>query len=125
MDKLQQYKSIRESLVKEKQQLEARLKEINRVMGREVPVPFLKEKSGEISSPFKKRRAKRVENKMSLKEAVIAATNVKPLAKKEILEAIKKLGYRFAAKDPMNSLNVILYTKKQFKNQDGKFSPAK
>jgi hypothetical protein len=117
MDKLQQYKSIRESLLKEKQRLEARLKEINRVMGGEVPVSFLKDQGAKM-------RAKRVENKMSLKEAVIAATKDKPLAKKEILEAIKKLGYRFAAKDPMNSLNVILYTKKQFKNQDGKFSPA-
>ena len=51
-------------------------------------------------------------------------TRGRPLMKKEILKAIAKLGYRFATKDPLNTLNALLYAKKQFKNQNGKFSPA-
>jgi hypothetical protein len=62
---------------------------------------------------------------LSLREAVRKATSARPLTKAEILNAISKLGYRFTAKDPMNSLNVVLYTKGQFKNDGGKFSPAK
>ncbi|MCI0534319.1 MAG: winged helix-turn-helix domain-containing protein [Verrucomicrobiales bacterium] len=61
---------------------------------------------------------------MSLKAAVTQVTEDKALTKAEILAAIKKLGYKFTAKDPVNSLNTVLYSKKAFKNQGGKFSPA-
>jgi len=50
-------------------------------------------------------------------------TTGKPLGKSEILEAVQKLGYRFAAKNPVNSLNTVLYSGDSFKNQNGKFSP--
>ncbi len=62
---------------------------------------------------------------MSLKEAVTRVTRTKPMTRQEILEAIKKAGYKFTARDPMNSLSVTLYTKGNFKNQNGKFSPLK
>ena len=60
-----------------------------------------------------------------MKEAIIEATKAKPLAKEEIFEAVKKLGYQFTTKKPMASINVVLYSKNpKFKNQDGKFSAA-
>jgi hypothetical protein len=39
------------------------------------------------------------------------------------LDAVQKLGYKFAGKNPINSIGVILYGKpKHFKNENGKFS---
>ena len=50
-------------------------------------------------------------------------TKNRPLAKAEILDAVRKIGYKFATKDPMNSLNAMLYAPaNKFRNQDGKFS---
>jgi hypothetical protein len=47
------------------------------------------------------------------------------LTKEQILEAVKKLGYRFATARPMASLNAYLYQKGQFKRQNGRFAPGK
>ena len=122
IDSVRQFLSLQESLRKERAQLEARLAQLNEALG---------SSQNRVTAPaaaFKKAAAKRgprARNEMSLKEAVTQATKDKPLTKPEILEAIKKLGYRFVAKDPMNSLNVTLYTKGNFKNAGGKFSPAK
>ncbi|HTH50013.1 MAG TPA: hypothetical protein VMB21_21045 [Candidatus Limnocylindria bacterium] len=70
-------------------------------------------------------QGKRAKNELSLKEAVIQALGQSSLGKDDILSAIKKLGYKFSAKNPTNSLNTVLYGKKpKFKNVDGKFSVA-
>lgn len=67
-------------------------------------------------------------NPMSLRKAIIQVTTGNPLTKPEILEAVKKLGYKFNTKKPMDSLGTLLYKKKagrkQFKNDNGRFSPA-
>lgn len=118
IDKLKQYVALRDSLLKEKSELESRLSEINRALGDEAV-------TARTTRALPVRRGARIANPMSLKEAVRQVTTARPLTKPEILEAIKKIGYRFQAKDPTNSLNVVLYTKGQFKNQSGKFSPAK
>jgi hypothetical protein len=44
----------------------------------------------------------------------------KHLGKKEILEAVQKTGYKFSTKNPMNSLQVLLYTKFK-RDKEGKF----
>jgi hypothetical protein len=63
---------------------------------------------------------------MSLKAAVTKVLSQGPLTKPEIMEAVRKSGYKFTASNPMNSLNVVLYTKGQFKKLPGKrFAPAK
>ena len=111
-DTLKQFVALRQSLEEEKIRLERRLAEIHKALG-------------EDAAGGGRATARRVDNPMSLKEAVRRVTSSKPLTKPEILEAIHKIGYRFAAKDPTNSLNVILYTKGNFKNQGGKFSPLK
>ncbi len=117
-DKLKQFVALRNSLVNEKAALERRLTEINKALG-------ASEAKASIATAPKNAPPRRIENPMSLKEAMRQVTAAKPLTKKEILEAIHKIGYRFAAKDPRNSMNVILYTKGNFKNQNGKFSPLK
>jgi hypothetical protein len=113
-DALRKYIALHESLRKEKAELEERLARINEALGSRDGVS-----AGVSPGPRRK-----VRNALSLKQAVVEVTKSKPLTKQEILDAIKKLGYRFSAKDPINSLNVVLYSKRQFKNQEGKFSPA-
>ena len=117
VDSVKQFVALRVSLKNEKARLEARLAEINRALG-------------EVRSAAPSRNSRlggreRARNAMSLKEAVTRVTRSKPMTRQEILEAIKKVGYKFTAKDPMNSLSVTLYTKGNFKNRNGKFSPLK
>lgn len=128
IDKLKQYVALRDSLLDEKAQLEARLEQINKALGKDSiasvsPVKPVKP-AKRVKAPVSAKR-KRAKNPMSLKEAVRKVTSERPMTKKEILSAIQKLGYRFSAADPMNSLNVVLYTKGLFRNDNGKFSPAK
>ena len=73
----------------------------------------------------KKAPAKKVKNKLSLKQVALAVTKGKALDAKQILEAAKKAGHKFSGKNPLNSLRVMLYTnKKAFKNNKGKFVAA-
>jgi hypothetical protein len=120
-DKLKQYVVLHQALVQEKAQLEQRLAQIDRALG----VSGSQKSAISISGAKPSRAGKRADNSMSLKEAVVRVTRGNPKTKKDILKGIHKLGYRFAAKNPMNSLNVLLYTKGLFKNDDGKFSPTK
>lgn len=115
IDSLKTFARMREKLAADKARIEARLQEINAALGfayapRPTPVP----------------RATRSRNSLSLRKAVIQVTTGKPMTKEEILSAVAKLGYRFTAKNPVNSLNVVLYGSKnpKFKNDDGRFSPA-
>jgi len=117
-DRLKKFVALRQALLKEKAELEQRLAQLDRALavdGATRPAP--------ASSP-QASRVGRIKNPMSLKASVTQVTKDKGLTKPEILAAIKKLGYRFTAKDPVNSLNTVLYTGKAFKNQAGKFSPA-
>jgi len=118
VDPVKQFVTLRAALVNEKARLEARLVEIDRALGQTA-------RPGSASKPADQAPRQRAHNTMSLKEAITRVTKNKPLTKPEILEAIKKIGYRFAAKNPMNSLNVTLYTKGNFKNANRKFSPLK
>ena len=73
----------------------------------------------------KKGPAKKVKNKLSLKQVALAVTKGKALDAKQILGAAKKAGHKFSGKNPLNSLRVMLYTnKKAFKNNKGKFTAA-
>ena len=116
-DIIKQFLSSRDSLQKEKAALENRLAQVNRALSAPVNAP--------TAAPSKRRPVARIVNTLSLQEAIGQVTKARPLTKVEILAAVKKLGYRFATKDPMNSLGATLYNRKKFKNASGKFSPAK
>ena len=128
-DTLKQYLHLRTQLSEEKARLEKRLSEIQRALGGETPTPFRANRTA-LAIPRKLRRAKktatkRIKNPMSLREAILKVTNGKPLTKKEIFDAVQKLGYKFGGKKPMTSINPILYGKNpKFKRKGGKFSPA-
>jgi hypothetical protein len=134
-DPLKQFIETRNSLVQEKKELEERLKQIEqalsgsstvsapkpgRVAKAEAPVEEAKAPGRKVRGV----RGKRAKNKMSLKEAVIMVTKDGPLNKHDILDRVQKdAGYKFSASNPINSLNQILYNKKLFVNEGGKFSP--
>jgi hypothetical protein len=113
-DSLQQYLSLRESLMRERNELQQRLNDINQVLGGEVPGPF----KGGARGRGRKRSG------VSLREAVMQVAK-SPLTKEEILQRVQTLGYRFNTTNPLNSLGVILYGKNpRFHNEGGRFSVA-
>lgn len=140
-DNVKEFLALRGALLDEKKQLLNRLQQIDAALA----------DSGAVASPAPKRRGrppagasakpaplkrtklkiakrksgKRVRNKVSLREMALKVTKGSPMTKEQIIEAVKKAGYVFNASNPIPSLNSVLYSKKQFKNQGGKFSPAK
>ena len=124
-DPLKAFLSMRVSLEAERAKLSARLTEIEVALGTfAAAVPA--KAAGKAAKPVAASGSrKRAQNELSLKEAVLKALEKKPLTKAEILEGVQKVGYKFTAKNPTNSLNTLLYGKKPtFKNEDGKFSAA-
>ncbi len=113
---VKQFVALRAALLNEKAQLEARLKEICAGLETTAPAPAPSAKPGPAP---KKNRAARVENTMSLHEAVTKVVASKPLTKPEILKAIDGLGYKFSASNPMMSLNTLVYTPGKLKKHPG------
>ncbi|MCF7708852.1 MAG: winged helix-turn-helix domain-containing protein [Verrucomicrobia bacterium] len=143
-DSLEQYLESRSKLFEEKVELEERLQKINEVLGQqETPVTQATTGNTTTAKPKatrgrprgrpkgkpkgrpKSKGVRGTRNKMSLRDAIIAVTSERPMSKEEILNGVQKLGYHFSTKDPINSINSILYSKKQFKKEGGKFSPLK
>ncbi|HTH48396.1 MAG TPA: hypothetical protein VMB21_12865 [Candidatus Limnocylindria bacterium] len=122
-DPLKAFVSLRESLLKRKATLEAELAQIDKVLS-------ISPKAATAAAPKAAAsvtgtgRPKRAKNELSLKEAVLSVVKGKSMSKPDILDAIAKIGYKFTAKSPMNSLNTLLYSDKAFKNTDGKFGAA-
>lgn len=123
-DSLKKFAALRTSLVNEKRQLEQRLAEINAVLGSEAAPATAVAKIKSVAAPAAP-KSRRTRNAVSLKAVVKKVTSEKAMTKEEILAAVKKSGYKFSTNKPLASINVVLYTKGQFKNVDGKFSPAK
>lgn len=118
-DKLRKYLASLQELRAEKTELEARLDKINQALA---GAPT--EARGGRGRGVGRRTGGRRRNGLSLRAAVAQVTKSRPLSKAEILGAVQKLGYKFATKDPMNSLNAMLYAPaNKFRNQNGKFGP--
>ena len=123
-DSLKQFTQLRESLLKRQAAVQAELTQISSALGAfgsVAPSTVTPVSRGGAKTPTERGPRKRAENSISLAEAVLTVTKAKPLSKPEILSAVEKLGYKFSAKSPLNSLNTLLYTNKQIKNYDGKF----
>ncbi|MBI3880336.1 MAG: hypothetical protein HY301_09780 [Verrucomicrobia bacterium] len=121
---VKQFLALRESLQSERATILARLREIDRALGG-VSASVPAAAPAKVDGRTLRRGLKRMKNPMSLKAAIAVVTKARPLSKDDILKGIAKLGYRFATSDPLNTLNSVLYAKKQYKNTDGKFAPAK
>lgn len=121
-DPLQQYRALRSALSLERDAIQKRLQELNAALG-DTKAPI-------TASPVAKKlgrpagKAKRVENTMSLREAVLKVLTATPITRQELLAAVLKVGYRFSGSQPLNSLQTFLYGsgKKLVKNVDGKFA---
>jgi len=120
-DVLKQFASLKKSLEQEKAQLIARLRKIEEALNDSTSTePSL------TSARASKKGRKKAKNPMSLKKAVIKVLGKNSMSKPEILSGVKKIGYQFTGKDPMNSLSVLLYSNKSlFKNYGGKFGLKK
>lgn len=106
--------ALQGELLKEKGRLESRLAEINRALDITPPPPR--------SRGFGPSRG-RGQNTITLRDLVPQVTAKAPLTKDEILEAVQKEGYQFTTKNPMATLNALLYSNKnRFKNENGRFS---
>ena len=117
-DKLQQYLASLKALHTEKARLEARLEQINAALA-DTPGAATGRRGRRVG-----RRGRARRNGLSLREAVVQVTRSRALSKPEILQAIQRIGYKFATKDPMNSLNAMLYAPaNRFRNQNGRFAP--
>ena len=124
-DDITQYVSLRNSLAAEKCQLEQRLAQINQALGHaDTPAQPAAPFAAEFATPARRGRKGRGSNTMTLKQAVIQVTSATPLRRKEIVDAVQKIGYRFMSKNPLNILGSVLYGKNpRFKNVDGQYSP--
>ena len=122
-DPLKDYAALRLSLETERTKIIARLQAINAALG-SAPAPSAAPAVAE-GKPAKVKRAPYAKNELTLREAIQKVTIRKALTKDEIYEAVKKLGYVFTTKKPLNSINALIYGKRpKFKNSDGKFSAA-
>ena len=130
---IRKYISLRDGLMQERSQLEARLREITEALG-ETGAGARSQASAAVSAPAvasrqvatRGRRGRRGGGGgLSLRDAVLQITSSGARTKEEILEGVQRLGYRFSTNNPLNSLGVILYGKNpKFKNDSGRFSPA-
>src|SRR5579862_273697 len=114
IDLLQQYQSLRQHLIEEKNRLEDRLQQIDQVLGTEGRTRSENSDASSIGSiePIPRRRARRRgQNTMSMREAVLQALSQGPLTRKEIVGAVQDLGYVFKTSNPLNSIGSVLYGK--------------
>lgn len=123
IDALKQYAKLRQQLLNEKRDLEARLGQINEVLRTESPAPSAP--SGrQASGPTVARRGRKPRggNNLTMREAVLNALSKGPLARNELVKAVEDTGYVFTTKNPLNSIGSILYSKNTpVKSKGGKF----
>jgi hypothetical protein len=119
LNAVKRYIALHKALLAEKSALEQQLEAINQALGGTGP---LRTPRGAARANGAVRRRRR--NRLSLRKAVLQVTSAKPMSKPDILAAVTKLGYRFTTKNPINSLNAVLY-KDRFKNYGGKYGPVK
>ncbi len=117
-DALKEFTALRKKLADEKAELEARLQEIEEALGTATSYRAPVAHGGATGGGSRG-------NPGSLKAMVLQVTKDKPLTRNEILNAVLKAGYKFKAKDPLNSLGTTLYTSKEIKSYGrGIFGPA-
>jgi hypothetical protein len=119
-DALKVFLQARAALLREREELLARIREIDAALG---------SMGGQRpSGSTGYRHPPRAKNTMNIQEAISQVTAKKPLRIREIVEAVQKIGYKFTSSNPVNSVGAWLYSaagKRAFKRADGRFSPAK
>jgi hypothetical protein len=122
IDTLQQYARLRQELLNERASLEARLGEINKVLGNETQPASTATAEARPSPTRRRGRKPSGRNTMSMREAVLRALSKGPLARKDLVKAVEDVGYAFNTANPLNSIGSILYGKNTpVKSREGKF----
>src|SRR5689334_11153833 len=113
-DPLTQYSKLRDELIAEKVRIEARLQELNEVLGAAVDkTPGLSVAA--ISSPANT-------GKLKMRDAIIQALKTGPLTRKELGEAVVNLGFQSKSKNILNNIGSVLYSKNSpVKSVSGKY----
>lgn len=121
MDAIKQFARLRQQLLIERANLEQRLREINEVLEKEAPPA--ESARPEPQARVKPKKRGRQKSALSQREAIMQALRERgPLSRKELAVAIKELGYVSKARDPLNSMGIVLYAKNApFKKKNGKF----
>lgn len=125
IDSIQQYVRLRRELDAERQQLEARLRDINEALGEMAPSSLSSTQASSSSAPSEPARRGRIAagGGQSLRDHVIAVLQGGPMTKEEVLSAVQNRGYRFSTSNPLISLGVILFGRNpKFNRVDGRFS---
>lgn len=130
IDNLEQYINVREALIQEKAELEARLSRIQEALGEVAETATTSTQNRQRQQPAAashggpRRGRPPVGGGQSLREVVASVLqNSTPLTKQEVLERVVRTGYKFTTKNPLNSLGVILYGKGNgFTRENGRFS---
>src|SRR5687768_5163299 len=122
---IQQFINLRRQLTEERNNIQARLDEINEALG-EMTQPISSgvqvAAQSTNAAPKRGRRAAGPAGQ-SLREHVLAVLDNGAMTKEEVLAAVQARGYQFSTNNPLNSLGVILYGKNpQFNRAGGKFS---
>jgi hypothetical protein len=128
-DAIKQFTASRAHLVSERHRLQQRLQKIEEVLGYGENVGSLAGsrlafRTG--ANTVRTAKRSRPRNALNIREAVGKVTANKPLGLNEIVEAVQKIGYKFATQNPANSVGVFLYGtegRKHFKRVNKKFSP--
>jgi hypothetical protein len=116
-DVLQKFQQARQRLEVERNNIQSRLAEIDRVLSNgALPTSPAARTNG--------RRGRRGQgSNLSMREAAQQVLKSGPKDMHQLIDGIQRLGYQFASKKPRNSLAVLLYTnKKIFKAKRGMFS---
>lgn len=114
-DSLTRFVKLRDELVAERDFYNERLSEINKALGADI---FRNGHSNGLTPTG------RPKNEKSLKEVTLEILKEKgAMNKHQLLDEVLKRNYQFASNDPLNSLGVIIYSKKnKIKNKGGIFS---
>lgn len=120
LDNLKQYMSIRAALVEERNKLKARIVDIDKLLGEVITFDDSEVKKPQQPQPGTvAEQPKRFRNSTSLRNAVVKLLSERPMTKREILDRLGEIGYQFTARNPMNSLNALLYGRQPKFKVDG------
>jgi len=116
-DVIRQAISLFQQLQQERRQHQARVEAIDQVLAQ------IRADAPAVATVGRRGRGT---NAMRLQDAVAQSLAQGPQTKDELLAGVQQVGYRFATRNPMNSLQTFLYTtgKQLFPRVDGKFSVA-
>lgn len=103
-EKLKSFLEKRDSLLQTRAKILEKIREIDHLLGSGANPPVL-----QIGQ-----RRRRPKNEMNLKDAIGKALADGPKDRRQILEAVEAMGYKFSTNNPLNSLSAALYTHKQF-----------